>query len=109
MTVTQHRETAARTNASLRLLLEERREEINAPVAQHRGHRARLFGSVARGEDQPGSDIDLLVDFDPDSSLLDLLHISQALSDLLGSPVDVVSSGGLKPRDRAILDEAIEL
>jgi hypothetical protein len=106
---TQHREAAARTGASLCRLLEERREEINAIVAQPRGQRARLFGSVARGEDRPGSDIDLLVDFDADSSLLDLLHLSQALSELLGHHVDVVSSGGLKPRDRAILAEAIDL
>jgi hypothetical protein len=93
----------------LRALLEARRDEIKAIVTQHRGQRVRVFGSVARGEDRTGSDIDLLVDFEPDSSLFDLRHLSEALSDLLEHPVDVVSAGGLKPRDRTILDEAIEL
>lgn len=93
----------------LRAVLEARRDEIKAVVAQHHGGRVRLFGSVARGEDRADSDIDLLVDFDPDSSLFDLRHLNQALSNLLNHPVDVVSAGGLKPRDRRILEEAIEL
>jgi predicted nucleotidyltransferase len=41
--------------------------------------------------------------------LFDLLHLGQALTDLLGHRVDVVSSGGLKPRDRTILEEAVDL
>jgi hypothetical protein len=107
--VTRRQATSGQTDTSLRALLQARREEIKAIVARHHGQRVRLFGSVARGENQTGSDIDLLVDFDPDSSLFDLLHLSEALSDLLDHPVDVVSSGGLKPRDRAIVDEAIDL
>ncbi|HEY1633235.1 MAG TPA: nucleotidyltransferase domain-containing protein [Acidimicrobiales bacterium] len=101
--------TTGRVGVPLRALLEARRDEIKAIVTQHRGQRVRVFGSVARGEDRTGSDIDLLVDFEPDSSLFDLRHLSEALSDLLEHPVDVVSAGGLKPRDRTILDEAIEL
>lgn len=68
-----------------------------------------MFGSIARGEDGPDSDIDLLVDFEPDSSLFDLLHLARQLEDLLGRPVDVVSAGGLKDRDRLILTEAVDL
>jgi len=49
------------------------------------------------------------VDFSPESSLFDLLHLNQELEQLLRRPVDVVSRGGLKARDRAILDEAIDL
>jgi uncharacterized protein len=55
------------------------------------------------------SDIDLLVDFEPDSSLFDLLHLTEELEKLLGHRVDVVSLGGLKDRDRRILAEAVDL
>ena len=68
-----------------------------------------MFGSVARGEAGEDSDIDLLVDFDPDSSLFDLLHLTQELEQLLGHRVDVVSTGGLKDRDETILAEAVDL
>lgn len=55
------------------------------------------------------SDIDLLVDFSKESSLFDLMRMTRELEDLFGHPVDVVSTGGLKDRDRQILDESIEL
>ena len=50
-----------------------------------------VFGSVARGEDDEASDIDFLVEFEPDSSLFDLLHLKDDLEELLGCTVDVVS------------------
>jgi hypothetical protein len=109
VTVTRDQETEGLGDTPVRSLVQARRHEIEALAAEHHGRRVRLFGSVARGEEQPGSDIDLLVDFDPDSSLFDLLHLSQALTDLLGRRVDVVSSGGPKPRDRTIVEEAIDL
>lgn len=68
-----------------------------------------VFGSVARGEETPTSDIDFLVEFEPGSSLFDLLHISEELEALLGVPVDVVSAGGLKDRDDHIRREAVLL
>jgi predicted nucleotidyltransferase len=68
-----------------------------------------VFGSVARGEDQAGSDIDFLVEFEAGSSLFDLIHLQDELSALLGCRVDVVSVGGLKPRDAHILEEALPL
>jgi uncharacterized protein len=92
---------------SLRALVEQHRNDIKAAAARHHGKRVRLFGSVARGEERDESDIDLLVDFSPESSLFDLLHLNQELEQLLRRPVDVVSRGRLKARDRAILDEAI--
>jgi uncharacterized protein len=95
--------------ASLRVLVERHRNDIKAVAARHHGRRVRLFGSVARGQEREGSDIDLLVDFVPGSSLFDLLRLNRELEELLGHRVDVVSRGGLKARDRAILDEAIEL
>lgn len=95
--------------APLRSLVQQRRTAIKRLVARHGGQRVRLFGSVARGEERTDSDIDLLVDFAPGSSLFDLQHLSQDLEALLGHRVDVVSPGGLKARDAAILSEAVEL
>jgi uncharacterized protein len=95
--------------ASLRALVERHRNDIKAVAARHHGRRVRLFGSVARGQEREDSDIDLLVDFVPGSSLFDLLHLNRELEELLRHPVDVVSRGGLKARDQAILDEAIDL
>jgi predicted nucleotidyltransferase len=66
-----------------------------------------VFGSVARGEANPGSDIDFLVDFETPSSLLDLVHLEEALAELLGVDVDVVSAGALLERDAEIRDGAI--
>jgi len=64
---------------------------------------------VARGEAHAGSDVDLLVDFEPGASLLDQSGLFQDLEELLGIGVDVVSRSGLKPRDDHILAEAVDL
>jgi predicted nucleotidyltransferase len=92
-----------------RLIVEEKRDEINDLVRRHRGHAVALFGSVARGDDTPDSDIDFLVEFDKGSSLFDLMDLQEALENLLGVPVDVVSVGGLKARDEHIRREAIPM
>lgn len=80
-------------------------------IAEKRGARnVRVFGSIARGEQRSGSDIDILVDFQPGRSLLDLTGLWLDLEEALGSKVDVVSSRGLKPRvEREILRDAIAL
>lgn len=69
--------------------------------------RLALFGSVARGEDRPESDIDLLAGFDPARrlSLLDIVHIENHLSDLLGRRVELVEEGCLRPRAQASADK----
>lgn len=90
-------------------LVEGKRDEICAIVRRHRGRSVAVFGSVARGEETESSDIDFLVEFEPGSSLFDLLHISEELEALLGVPVDVVSAGGLKDRDEHIRREAVPL
>lgn len=92
-----------------RFLVEEHRREITELARRHRGRSIAVFGSVARGEDQAGSDIDFLVEFEAGSSLFDLIHLQDELSALLGCRVDVVSVGGLKPRDGHILEEALPL
>ena len=100
---------ADRASGPLRLLVESRRDQVLATASRHHASRVRLFGSAARGEDGPDSDIDLLVDFDEDSSLFDLVRLSRDLEALLGRPVDVVSVGGLRSRDQLILAESVDL
>ena len=68
-----------------------------------------VFGSVARGEATDDSDIDLLVEFEPDSSLLDLIELEEALRTLLGTNVDVISAGALLERDAEIRRDAVPL
>lgn len=93
----------------LRALVEAHRKEIKAVATRNKAHRIRVFGSVARGDEGPDSDIDFLVDFEKGASLFDQFHILEELGELLGHSVDVVSVGGLKPRDQHILDEALDL
>jgi uncharacterized protein len=93
----------------LRDLVSSKRSQVLDVAARHHANRVRLFGSVARGDDRPDSDIDLLVDFSQDSSLFDLMRMSRELEELLGHRVDVVSTGGLKERDQHILGESIDL
>ena len=92
-----------------RALVEQHREAITELVRAHRGREVSLFGSVARGDEGEASDIDLLVEFEPGSSLFDLLHLQDELEALLGCRVDVVSVGGLKERDQHIRREAVPL
>ena len=86
------------------------REAIEALAHKHGVTRLRLFGSVARGEAHPDSDLDVLVRMNPERSLLDQIGLKQDLEDLLGRPVDLVSEPALHPqiRDR-ILAEAVPL
>jgi uncharacterized protein len=76
-------------------LLKEKREEILRIAAVHGARNVRIFGSVARGEADEASDIDLLVDMEPGRSLLDLAALFSELGDLLGRKVDVVTEKGL--------------
>ncbi len=84
------------------------RERILSVVAEHRAASPRVFGSVARGDDEPGSDLDLLVDFTDEATLLDEVGLRLALRDLLQIEVDVVAADTLRGelRDR-ILREAV--
>jgi predicted nucleotidyltransferase len=93
----------------LRSLVDAKREQVMAVAMRHHASRVRLFGSVARGEERPDSDIDLLVDFGQNSSLFDLIRMTRELQELLGHPVDVVSAGGLKDRDDHIISESVDL
>lgn len=91
-------------------LLKARREEILRIAARHGARNLRVFGSVARGEADEQSDIDLLVEMEPGRSLLDHAALWLELQELLGRKVDVVSERGIKPRIRdRVLAEAVPL
>jgi predicted nucleotidyltransferase len=95
---------------TLEALLKAKRDEILQVCAKYGARNMRVFGSVARGEADEQSDIDLLVEFEPNRSLLDHAGLWVELQELLGVKVDVVSERGLKPRIRQrVLQEAIPL
>jgi len=77
--------------------LKTKRNDILRLAAQHGAHNVRLFGSVARGEASPTSDIDLLVKMDRGRSLLNLIELSQELESFLHRKVDILTDEGLSP------------
>jgi len=88
-------------------LLNTKRDEILRITARHGGRNMRVFGSVARGEDKPDSDVDMVVDLDEDRTLFDLIGLQQDIEDLLGRTVDLLTEKGINPRLRErILREA---
>jgi predicted nucleotidyltransferase len=82
------------------------REDIRRVVEQNRTRNPRVFGSVLHGQDTEDSDLDLLVDPTPETTLLDLARIQNRLETLLGVSVDVLTPRGLpeKVRDRVLLE-----
>ena len=86
--------------------LAEHREAIRRVVAAYNGRNARVFGSVVRDDDREGSDLDLLIDPTPETTLFDLGAIRHELSTLLGVSVDVLTPKALpeKFRDQVLLE-----
>ena len=86
------------------------RDELLSLAHDFGAKNVRVFGSVARGEAGYSSDLDLLVDMEPDRSMFDLIEFSINAEELLRCKVDVVTPAGLSPylRDR-ILMEAVYL
>ena len=91
-------------------IVKEKRQEILNISAKHGAQNVRVFGSVARGEAGPNSDLDLLVDVAPIHSPFFPGGLLADLEELLGKKVDVVTSEGLHwyIRDR-VLKEAVPL
>ena len=91
-------------------LLKDKRKEILHIAARHGARNVRLFGSVARGEARPDSDVDFLVELEKGRSLLDLGGLLMDLQELLHCKVDVVTEKGLRARIRdRVLQEAVPL
>jgi len=89
-------------------LLQIHRENIRRIVALHRATNPRVFGSVRRGLDTDGSDLDLLVDPLPGTTLFDLGAMQMELEELIGVTVDVLTPGDLPKRFRAeVLRDAL--
>lgn len=84
------------------------RDDIRRVVEQNRTRNPRVFGSVLRGKDTEDSDLDLLVDPTPDTTLMDIARIQNRLQKLLGVTVDVLTPKALPERFRTrILSEAV--
>ena len=91
-------------------LLRERKDEIRRIAERHGAHNIRVFGSVARGEANPESDIDLLIDRGPNTSSWFPAGLILDLEELLGRRVDVVTEQALNPYLRDyVLREAVPL
>jgi predicted nucleotidyltransferase len=91
-------------------ILRDRRDEIFRIASGHGGRDLKVFGSWARGEARPGSDIDILLKLDPGRSLLDLIAIEQDLEDLLGCKVDVLTEASISPYIREqVLKDAVSI
>ena len=88
----------------------DKRVDVLRLAAQHGAHNVRVFGSVARGEAGPHSDVDFLVEMASNCSLMDLSGLVIDLQELLGRPVDVAEAPGLHHliHDR-VLREALPL
>ena len=83
------------------------REAIRQVVAAHRASNPRVFGSVVHGDDTEGSDLDILIDPTPETTLFDIGAIRHELLELLGIPVDVLTPKALPEKFRAtVLAEA---
>jgi predicted nucleotidyltransferase/DNA-binding XRE family transcriptional regulator len=84
--------------------LRQRRRALLACAVRHGATNVRVFGSVARGEDRPDSDVDLVVDLAPRTGLFELGALKRELTEILGVPVDVAPSDSLRPRVRAAVE-----
>ena len=94
----------------LRELTQLHQEEILSIARRNGAVGISLFGSAVRGEDRPGSDLDVLVNLAPGRTLLDVVAIKQDLEDLLHVPVDVVTERSVSPYMREeILRQAVAL
>jgi predicted nucleotidyltransferase len=107
--IKEYRTRRFRPSSRLGRLLARHRDEVIALGRAHRVSNIRVFGSVARGEDDEHSDIDLLVDLEPEADLFDLAALDIELENLLGHPVDIVPSRMLNRRARHVASEAVPL
>jgi hypothetical protein len=94
-----------RIMVTLDTLRREKRPEILRLAEMYGAHNVRIFGSVARGDNQDESDIDFLVEFDKGRTLFDLVRLRLDLQELLGATVEVVTPNSLRYiRDRVVAE-----
>ncbi len=86
-----------------------RREQILRIAARRGAHNVRVFGSVARGDAQPGSDVDFLIDLDPGRTLFDLSELILDLEQALGRKVDVLEIAQPSSMAHTIREQAVPL
>lgn len=90
--------------------LQTHREEIKKMALARRTQNVRVFGSVLRGDDAEGSDLDLLVDPMPGATLFDLGGLQVDLEEMLGVPVDLLTPGDIPARFKeTVIQEAQEI
>lgn len=90
--------------------LEANRPAVRRAAQRFKTQNPRVFGSVLRGEDKDGSDLDLLVDPLPGVTLFDLGGLQVELEEMLGVPVDLLTPGDLPPKLRQkVLLEAVSV
>jgi uncharacterized protein len=88
--------------------LQKHRDAIRLVVERHRARNARVFGSVLYGNDHEGSDLDILIDPTPNTTLMDVAKIQVELERLLGVSVDVLTPKALPEKLRVqVLTEAV--
>lgn len=85
------------------IALQENRAAIRSVVERYRASNARVFGSVIHGDDQEGSDLDILIDPTPNTTLMDVARIQVELEKLLGVPVDVLTPRALPDKFRNLV------
>ncbi len=91
-------------------LLRQKRDEILRIATKYGARNVRIFGSVARREAGPDSDVDLLVSFEPGTTLIDHCALMRELTNLLGTEVQVASERGLRPRVKErVMRDAVPL
>ncbi len=92
------------------LALQTNRVAIRSVVERHRACNARVFGSVLHGDDQEGSDLDILIDPTPETTLMDVAKIQVELENLLGVSFDVLTPNALPDKFRSqVMAEADQL
>jgi hypothetical protein len=92
------------------LALNTHRESIRAIALRHRVTNVRVFGSVLHGSDTEGSDLDLLVEPTPETTMMDIARIQLELSQLLPVAVDVLTPNGLPAKFRhRVVSEALPI
>jgi predicted nucleotidyltransferase/DNA-binding XRE family transcriptional regulator len=84
-----------------------RRHDLITAAAAHGVQNLRVFGSVARGQDRPDSDVDLLADLPPGLSLFGLARVQSELEAIIGTQVDLVPAQDLKPGVRARVEQEL--